>query len=251
MPASLALKSPTSRAFAISVVLHLLLFLLLVFIASRSLPPVLSITVVVEKEETPQTKIIEEEIEEPIQNDRRTRPRRQSTTTAQTKRRGTSDQKSTADAAQGDPWRDYERNLHRRGSRGSEQAAARSDGTAWGSEKFTRGDKHGTSENVEIPRGKTGSRTRWQKGAARRLVSMPAIDYPESVRKKSGQGQVELLIEVDADGRVENVEILKSSGYTRLDLNAKNAYRSAVFSPSSSGESATGVVVVTFKMRDN
>jgi len=247
MPASLALKSPTSRAFAISLALHLLLFLLLVFIAARSLPPVLSVTVVVEKEETPTTEIIEKEIEEPVQNDRRRKPRRPSTAAAQKSRRGT----NNPDATAGDPWRDYERNLHRRGNRGTEQAAARADGTAWGSEKFSRGDKHGTSENVEIPRGKTGSRTRWRKGAARRLVSMPAIDYPESVRKKSGQGQVELLIEVDADGRVESVEVLKSSGYTRLDLNAKNAYRSAVFSPSSSGESATGVVVVTFKMRDN
>jgi TonB family protein len=47
------------------------------------------------------------------------------------------------------------------------------------------------------------------------------------------------------------VEILKSSGYTRLDLNARNAYRRAVFSPSASGESATGIVTVTFRMKDN
>ncbi|HRP70298.1 MAG TPA: TonB family protein, partial [Turneriella sp.] len=111
--------------------------------------------------------------------------------------------------------------------------------------------KQGADEAVTIPRGNTASTTRWKKGGARRLVSLPTIDYPASIRKRSGQGSVELLLVVGATGRVESVEVIKSSGYSKLDINAKNAYRNAVFSASPSGEKASGVVVVTFRMRDN
>ena len=142
--------------------------------------------------------------------------------------------------------------MHSRNSSSQHMAqASGNSGPKWGSEKTGRSNKQGEKENVAIPKGDSKARTRWRKGAARRLLTIPAIEYPESVRKKSGQGQVELQIEVNAQGRVEEVEIIKSSGYTRLDINARNAYRSAVFSPSPSGESATGIVVVTFRMRDN
>lgn len=210
------------------------------------------VSIVFETERPERVQITEEEQEE-ITTERRKRPKEKSAG----KKRQQSSQKTSAGTspqpgASEDQWSRYERQMHSRNSTSQHTAqASGNSGPKWGSEKTGRSSKQGEKENVAIPKGDSKTSTRWRKGAARRLLTMPAIEYPESVRKKSGQGQVELQIEVNAQGRVEEVEIIKSSGYTRLDINARNAYRSAVFSPSPSGESATGIVVVTFRMRDN
>lgn len=241
-------RTLTSRAFAVSFAAHALLFLLLVLFAGRNLGNPLEVRLVIESDlqrlEAPET---EEEEEAPAQRSRR----RSSPGSA--KRKPGRGSTATTDAPSGpvDPWSDYERKMHRRGRDHTERSNAASTQTAWGNERTGKTSKRGENETAAVPPGSTGSSTRWKKGAARRLVSLPAIDYPESIRKKSGQGRVELMIEVGPDGRVEEIEVVKSSGYPRLDMNAKMAYRNAVFSPSASGESATGIVVVTFRMRDN
>ena len=209
------------------------------------------VSIVVETERPERVEIEEDKNE--ITTSRRSRAKEKSAG----KKRPRSSQKASAGTssrpgAPEDQWSRYERQMHSRQSTSQHTAqAAGNTGPKWGSEKTGRRGKQGEKENVAVPKGNSKTSTRWRKGAARRLLTMPAIEYPESVRKKSGQGQVELQIEVNAQGRVEEVEIVKSSGYTRLDVNARNAYSSAVFSPSPSGESATGIVVVTFRMRDN
>lgn len=243
---------PERRAFLVSLVLHALLFLLIVLFADLKLTSTLSVTIL---SDTPQK--IQELPDEPEQEI--TRPSRSKGKTgkqqrpaagaAGSKRKGKNNAENPP--ALSDPWSQYEQQMHSRKSGGTQSgSASRTEGTKWGNEKIGTGEKRGESEKVNIPKGDSSTATRWRKGAARRLLSMPPIEYPESVRKKSGQGKVELLLEVDAQGRVESVEILKSSGSTRLDISARNAYRNAVFSPSASGETATGVIIVTFKMRD-
>jgi len=250
MAATRTIKHPERRAFAISVAAHIFLFLLLLAFAGTE-EKIMRVSIVVETER-PERVQIEEEKEE-ITSERESRPKIKSVE----KKRQKNAQKTSAGSRQQpgapeDQWSRYERQMHSRNSNSQHTAqAAGNSGPKWGSEKTGRSSKRGEKENVAIPKGDSKTSTRWRKGAARRLLTMPTIEYPESVRKKSGQGQVELQIEVNAQGRVEEIEIIKSSGYTRLDINARNAYRSAVFSPSPSGESATGIVIVTFRMRDN
>ncbi len=250
MAATRTIKHPERRAFAISVAAHIFLFLLLLAFADRE-EKTMRVSIVVET--TRPERVQTEEEKEEITTERESHPNKKSAG----KKRKKNSQKASAGTspkpgAPEDQWSRYERQMHSRTSNSQQTAPATGNsGPKWGSEKTGRSSKQGERENVAIPKGDSKASTRWRKGAARRLLTMPAIEYPESVRKKSGQGQVELQIEVNAQGRVEEVEIVKSSGYTRLDINARNAYRSAVFSPSPSGESATGIVVVTFRMRDN
>jgi TonB family protein len=253
MAAIFAFKTHERRAFIISVAAHALLFLLLILFAGRNLGNPLEVRLVIERENTTLQKLEtpEEEEEETPKQKRRRETRKESSSQARPSRDKNAKSEKSAPATPSDPWSSYERQMHKRDKSAASSSAPTSKQTAWGNEKTGKTAKHGENEAVVVPKGTTGTSTRWKKGASRRLVSLPTIDYPESVRKKSGQGRVELLIEVGPDGRVEEIEVLKSSGYAKLDINAKNAYRNAVFSPSPSGESATGIVIVTFRMRDN
>jgi len=250
MAATYSIRRYEYRAFTISLVIHALLLLLIYLVARRNMSALLEVRLVVETEraEPERLQIPEEDLRpQPKQRKRKLRAAREK---AQEK----SNRQSQRDSRTlNDPWSNYEQRMfaQNRTRSGAERGSQTAEAARWGSEKISRTEKRGESEEVIIPAGRSESSTRWRKGAARRLLSLPPIEYPESVRRKSGQGTVELLIEVDERGHVENVEIVKSSGITRLDLSARNAYRRAVFSPSAAGESATGIVTVTFRLRDN
>lgn len=52
------------------------------------------------------------------------------------------------------------------------------------------------------------------------FVNLPQIEYPlESVKRKE-QGLVRVLLKIDKDLKLEDVKILKSSGYKKLDISA-------------------------------
>ncbi len=250
MAITLTPKTYEYRAFAVSLALHALLFLLIYLVAGKNIPSLLEVSIVVEREQ-----IQPEQLEEPEETSRpKTQKSRRKLRTAREQPQAKSERQAKRDNhTLQDPWSDYEQRMfaQNRTSQGKADSSSSSKASNWGSEKTGRTEKRGESEHVNVPPGRSDSATRWRKGSARRLISLPPIEYPESVRRKSGQGVVELMIEVDERGHVENVEIVKSSGITRLDISARNAYRRAVFSPSASGESATGIVTVTFRMRDN
>ena len=243
-------KNYESRAFAISLALHALLLLLIYFLPANRLRAPLEVAIMLESEPVEPHEIIQPEKQvtpRRRQSDRKAAPAHSRTTA----KRASSARRDTRTLS--DPWSDYEQKMFARKhtSEGSDRGKATASATSWGSENPGRTEKRSEHEQVTVPQGSSNSAMRWRKGSARRLISLPPIEYPESVRRKSGQGVVELLIEVDERGHVENVEIVKSSGITRLDLNARNAYRRAVFSPSATGESASGIVSVTFRMKDN
>jgi TonB family protein len=254
MNSVLVARHPERRAFIISLAAHALLFLLMYLAIRNNLQDTLQVRLVVEMDSRPQKIEIPEEnpteIERPNRRHKdRTREAAKSSRKSAT---GAKHNQNAESATPEDPWSRYEQRMQaRKSSTNENRSTAHGESTRWGKEKLGKTGKEGLHEAVVVPRGSSSSNTRWKKGAARRLLSLPAIDYPESIRKKSGQGQVELRIEVNGQGQVASIEIVKSSGHTRLDMNARNAYRNAVFSPSPSGESATGVVVVTFRMRDN
>ena len=61
-------------------------------------------------------------------------------------------------------------------------------------------------------------------------------DYPRRARQRGQEGEVTLEIRVDAEGRVDSVEVVGSSGFAELDDAAVRAARAARFTPAKSGE---------------
>jgi len=222
-----------------SILIHLLFFLLLMRLAPPQISAKLYVQLVTEEPDD-----TESETAKPIKRRKRK---------SHWRRSQTENHITNPEALEKNPWEEYERNLHSNNRKPSNyQSRAHSKNTAWGNEKLHVSEKGGQVETIQIPRGKVNaSKLRWIQGGQRRLVNIGKIDYPEALRKKStAQGQVELLIVVDPEGRVQDIEIVKSSGTTRLDLNARNAYRNALFSPSSTGEYAKAIITVTFKLKE-
>jgi periplasmic protein TonB len=64
---------------------------------------------------------------------------------------------------------------------------------------------------------------------------IPQPDYPEAARRRGESGTAVVRFVVGVDGRVERTELLRSSGYTRLDNAALDALRSSTCHPSLDG----------------
>lgn len=62
--------------------------------------------------------------------------------------------------------------------------------------------------------------------------------YPKRAQRRGEQGEVEVEIDVKADGTVAFVSIIRSSGYADLDEAAVKAVRMAVFRPARTGSEA-------------
>jgi periplasmic protein TonB len=72
----------------------------------------------------------------------------------------------------------------------------------------------------------------------------PAPDYPAISRRLGERGQVLLRVLVSPEGRPEQVEINRSSGYQRLDQAAQNAVRRWQFVPARQGENTVRAWVI-------
>ncbi|MCS6983771.1 MAG: TonB family protein [Leptospiraceae bacterium] len=148
--------------------------------------------------------------------------------------------------------RDFERSLFSRTDESTmEEAILQSRReTPW---ETTRGSqahayKAKSGETVKAPEGKTGG-VKWQSGYQRKMTYLPPIEYPLYFRQQGIQAEVLLSVEVDPMGRVVDVEILRSSGYSKLDIIAKNALRQARFSPlPGSTENDRGEVEIRFQL---
>ena len=68
-------------------------------------------------------------------------------------------------------------------------------------------------------------------GPVPRLLSAPAPEYPRSALRAGASGNVVLRIEVRADGRVGEVEVVESSRHRQLDRAAVRAVRRWRFQP--------------------
>lgn len=94
------------------------------------------------------------------------------------------------------------------------------------------------------------------RGATRAPSLLGALDpppYPAGARTRGWQGRVILLVHVDARGRVEEVEVLESSGRTSLDDAACEGARAWRFAPAlRDGEAVAGClrVPVRFQLVD-
>ena len=64
----------------------------------------------------------------------------------------------------------------------------------------------------------------------------PPPEYPRRARQRNQQGKVILEVLVNSRGRVEEMEVAESSGYSILDRAAKDAVRDWVFEPGRRGD---------------
>ena len=59
----------------------------------------------------------------------------------------------------------------------------------------------------------------------------PRPEYPPASRRKGEQGEVQLRVLINAQGRAEQIDIIKSSDSARLDEAARQAVLRAIFKP--------------------
>ncbi|MCS6860896.1 MAG: energy transducer TonB [Abditibacteriales bacterium] len=64
----------------------------------------------------------------------------------------------------------------------------------------------------------------------------PKPDYPPDARRQKQEGVVYLLVSINARGRVEDVQVDQSSGFTLLDEAALKAVRRWEFEPARRGD---------------
>ncbi|MDH4200693.1 MAG: energy transducer TonB [Spirochaetia bacterium] len=114
----------------------------------------------------------------------------------------------------------------------SHKASNTKENLQWDEEKqeYKNIDKEKNLETIKIPGGKGQSRNIvWKDGYSRRIIFQPEIDYPLYFRKQGIQASVRLLIEVDGAGNVVSAEIKETSGFSRLDILARNGIMGAKF----------------------
>lgn len=82
-------------------------------------------------------------------------------------------------------------------------------------------------------------------------LNNPKPPYPQQSKMRGEEGSVGLRVKVTADGRAASVEVVKSSGYSRLDNSAKKAVENYRFSPARQGGRAipfTYTFSINFKL---
>ncbi|WP_255517117.1 energy transducer TonB [Herbaspirillum sp. SJZ099] len=62
-------------------------------------------------------------------------------------------------------------------------------------------------------------------------IEPPRVNYPAVSKRMGEEGVVQFKVTVNTGGRAEKVEIIKSSGYPRLDEEARRAVMRAVYKP--------------------
>lgn len=77
-------------------------------------------------------------------------------------------------------------------------------------------------------------------------------DYPKGARQRGEQGDVLLELMISARGVVEDVRVVRSSGYPELDAAAEKAVRRAPFAPAKSGDgpiASSARITITFRLK--
>ena len=62
-------------------------------------------------------------------------------------------------------------------------------------------------------------------------LQAPRPEYPPASRRKGEQGEVQLRVLINSQGRAEQIEIIKSADSARLDEAARQAVMRAIFKP--------------------
>ena len=80
----------------------------------------------------------------------------------------------------------------------------------------------------------------------------PKPPYPSASRRMGEEGEVQLRVSVDANGNVQQIELHKSSGFSRLDQSALDTVKRWRFVPARQGNqpvSSSVIVPIQFSLR--
>ena len=80
----------------------------------------------------------------------------------------------------------------------------------------------------------------------------PKPPYPSASRRMGEEGEVQLRVSVDASGNVQQIELHKSSGFSRLDQSALDTVKRWRFVPARQGNqpvSSSVIVPIQFSLR--
>jgi TonB family protein len=60
-------------------------------------------------------------------------------------------------------------------------------------------------------------------------IDCPNVEYPTESRKNGEEGEAAVRFDIDAEGKAENVKVVRSTGYRRLDDEAVKTVRLCKF----------------------
>jgi protein TonB len=107
------------------------------------------------------------------------------------------------------------------------------------SDEQTEGEQPGAavekSSTTEQAKGGAGQKGTVSYLDLKQMPGNKAPSYPMRARREGHQGQVELLYRVTKEGKVEGIQIAKSSGFKDLDQEAVKAVSSYRFVPGQEG----------------
>jgi len=87
-------------------------------------------------------------------------------------------------------------------------------------------------------------------GGKRELVYRETVLYPEWAQKKGIEGNIRIKFWVEPDGRINETELLISSGYPELDIIAEETFRKWLFEPVvKKNKKVWGVIIFRFRLK--
>ena len=89
---------------------------------------------------------------------------------------------------------------------------------------------------------------KWNKESRHILKSKP-IAFPDVLKAEGQDAAVKAKIYVNADGNVRKVEIIKGSGYIKVDSAVAAALRQYLFNPAENNEEDIGIIEIHFKLK--
>jgi protein TonB len=97
------------------------------------------------------------------------------------------------------------------------------------------------------PNKQTSSSVKIEKPRPLQPIDAEAV-YPLGSRLRGEEGAVRILVLIDADGRIDDLQIKQSSGYTALDRAAERAVRRTRFEPASrKNQPVAGELTITIR----
>ena len=100
-------------------------------------------------------------------------------------------------------------------------------------------------EKIKVKKGENNSVFIW-KGNKREIESIYPMPMPDVLKKIGQNVDVKAEVIVNNLGNVEQVKIIKSSGFLEVDSAVENALLRYKFSPSTVNKNETGIVIIKF-----
>lgn len=116
----------------------------------------------------------------------------------------------------------------------------------------TQSEKQATKENIPEDSGKSSPQIVAHK--AQLVSAPPPLVYPAEAIKQNAIGKVSIRAQIDSDGKISKIDIIKSSGYKVLDEAAIQWFRQLSFKPAHNGNSTINSFVsqtITFDLNEH